>query len=239
MGSITLRQAVRRILEEDDLREAAGKLFDLATLDPGEEAEESTGNNGPLHKIQTTVAQARAAIREGLYKVGDVVLDKNGFQWRLVDIRNDNYTLMTTTAFTYAPFSRPDKQHPWGWNDWAESQIRCELNNMWLERMFGEEKNSIITHYGGMGKIFLLSVEEAGFKQTEQTLDYFRLSEDVDEDELNRRRSMLDYEGDECTWWLRSPIPGDAYYVRRVLSDGSLYSSSASDGYGAAAACVI
>lgn len=40
-------------------------------------------------------------------------------------------------------------------------------------------------------------------------------------------------------WWLRSPHPSDASSVRRVGADGALSISSASSGYGAAAACVI
>lgn len=239
MGSITLRQAIRRILEEDDLRAAAGKLFDMATIDPDEEKEETTGNNGPLRKTQTTVKGARAAIKAGLYKVGDVVLKKNGFQWRLVDIRNDNYTLMTTHAFTYAPFARPDKQHPWGWNNWVASQIREELNNLWLKRMFKEEEKDIPFNFEVEGKIFLLSEEEAGFKQTERTFEYFRKTDKVDEDELSRRRSMADYEQDECFWWLRSPCHDVARYVRTVYTDGSLSYDIAHIGHGVVAACVI
>ena len=40
-------------------------------------------------------------------------------------------------------------------------------------------------------------------------------------------------------WWLRSPYPGGAYFVRYVNPDGSLSSITALNGYGAAPACVI
>ena len=40
-------------------------------------------------------------------------------------------------------------------------------------------------------------------------------------------------------WWLRSPYPGDARYVRSVGSDGSLSGNSANYGNGAVAACAI
>lgn len=40
-------------------------------------------------------------------------------------------------------------------------------------------------------------------------------------------------------WWLRSPNPWNAYYVRIVNPSGALNSSNAANGYGLAAACVI
>ena len=40
-------------------------------------------------------------------------------------------------------------------------------------------------------------------------------------------------------WWVRSPGPSNARSVRSVTPDGSLSNLGASDGYGAAAACVI
>ncbi len=251
MGSITLRQAIRRILEDEDMKKLVEKMNKEMEAEPmygyprpqfpeGVD-EETEGNNAPIQKIQTTVDAARKAIKEGLYRIGDVVLEKYGVQWRLVDISGASYTLMSTTAFTYAPFARPDKAHPFGSNKWEDSQIRMELNTLWLERLFGEEKNMLITSYSGIGKLFLLSEEEVGFKQTEDTLDYFRLDEEhgVGYDELEKRRTIHDYEGDECTWWLRSPNPGVASNVRCVLSDGSLGTSFASLGHGAVAACII
>lgn len=232
MGSITLRNAVRRILEEDDLKKVARVIAD--------ELDESGKNPKieiPDDMPPTFVTEAKEAIKEGKYKVGDIVLEKYGVRWRLVDISGEDYTIMTDCAFTYAPFDRPDKKHPWGSNDWDESQIRKELNEIWLSKLLGAETNLVKVNYAARAKLFLLSEEEAGFKQTENTFDYFRHAQP--EVDMDVRRQLKDYEGDECRWWLRSPNPGDAHYVRFVGSDGSLNNNLADDGRGAVAACVI
>lgn len=243
MGSITLRNAVRRILEEDDLKKVAMVIADELDDVIKSEAEEENGYAHPPmpepDEPPTFVAEAKEAIKEGKYKVGDIVLEKYGVRWRLVDISGENYTIMTDSAFTYAPFSRPDKAHPWGWNNWEESQIRTELQSEWAPKLLGTEMILAKCNYKARAILFLLSEEEAGFKQTEETFDYFRLTDEVDEDELDRRRQLKDYEGDECYWWLRSPIPGSASNVRNVYSDGSLNINFANNGTGAVAACVI
>ena len=241
MGSITLRNAVRRILEEDDLKKVAMVIADELDDVIKSEAEEENGYAHPPmpepDMPPTFVAEAKEAIKEGKYKVGDIVLEKYGVRWRLVDISGEDYTIMTERAFTYAPFDRPDKKHPWGSNDWDKSQIRKELNEIWLPQMMGAETNLVKVNYAARAKLFLLSEEEAGFKQTENTFDYFRMTDEVDEDELDRRRQLKDYEGDECSWWLRSPYPS-AYLVRYVVSGGSLIVNGAHNGHGAVAACV-
>ena len=233
MGSITLRNAVRRILEEDDLKKVARVIAD--ELD--ESGEEIPKIEIPDDMPPTFVAEAKEAIKEGKYKVGDIVLEKYGVRWRLVDISGEDYTIMTDCAFTYAPFDRPDKKHPWGSNDWDESQIKKEMNETWLTQLLGAETNLVKVNYAARAKLFLLSEEEAGFKQTENTFDYFRHAQP--EVDMDVRRQMKDYEGDECSWWLRSPNPGYAYGVRYVFSDGSLSGNGANGGNGAVAACVI
>ncbi len=245
MGSITLRNAVRRILEEDDLKKVArviaDELDDANNDTPGIKAARAIAalNEEGEDTIPTFVAEAREAIKAGRFKVGDIVLEKYWVRWRLVDINGEDYTIMTDCAFTYAPFDRPDKKHPWGSNNWEESQIRKELNEIWLPKLLGEEKDLVEIVYAAKAGMFLLSEEEAGFKQTPCTFDYFRLREGEDEENLNKRRQLKDYEGDECAWWLRSPYPGVANRVRIVVSEGSLDSITATDGYGAVAACVI
>lgn len=244
MGSITLRNAVRRILEEDDLKKVAMVIADELDDVIKNEVEIENGYAHPPIEIQddmppTFVAEAKEAIKEGKYKVGDIVLEKYGVRWRLIDINGEFYTIMTECAFTYAPFDRPDKKHPWGSNDWDESQIKKELNEIWLPKLLGEEKDLVEIVYAAKAGLFLLSEEEAGFKQTPCTFDYFRMREGEYEEDLNKRRQLKDYEEDECAWWLRSPYPGVANRVRIVVSEGSLDSITATDGYGAVAACVI
>ena len=245
MGSITLRNAVRRILEEDDLKKVArviaDELDDANNDTPGVKAAKAIAalKEEGEDTIPTFVAEAREAIRAGRFKVGDIVLEKYGVRWRMVNISGEDYTIMTTTAFEIRQFSMPTKAHPWGWNNWDESEIKKALNEYWLYQLLGAEKNLVKTNYMAKAKLFLLSEEETGFKQTEETFDYFRLTDEVDEDELDRRRQLKDYEGDECYWWLRSPYPGSASHVRYVASDGSLIYDRARNGYGAVAACVI
>ena len=245
MGSITLRNAVRRILEEDDLKKVArviaDELDDANNDTPGIKAARAIAalNEEDKDTIPTFVAEARDAIKDGKFKVGDIVLEKYGVRWRLIDINGEDYTIMTEYAFTYAPFDRPSKEHPFGWNNWEESQIRKELNEIWLPKLLGAEKDLVKIVYAAKAGLFLLSEEEAGFRQTPCTFDYFRLREGEDEEDLNKRRQLKDCDGDKCHWWLRSPLPGDAYGVRRVYSDGSLYGGYAYGGHGAVAACVI
>lgn len=244
MGSITLRNAVRRILVEDDLKKVARVIADELDDVIKNEAEIENGYAHPPIEIPddmppTFVAEAREAIKAGKFKVGDIVLEKYGVRWRLIDINGEDYTIMTECAFTYAPFDRPSKEHPFGWNNWEESQIRKELNEIWLPKLLGAEKDLVQIVYAAKAGLFLLSEEEAGFRQTPCTFDYFRLREGEDEEDLNKRRQLKDCDGDKCLWWLRSPNPGYANNVRAVLSDGSLYSNTAYNGIGAVAACVI
>lgn len=244
MGSITLRNAVRRILEEDDLKKVARVIADELDDVIKNEVEIENGYAHPPIEIPddmppTFVAEAREAIKVGKFKVGDIVLEKYGVRWRLIDINGEDYTIMTECAFTYAPFDRPSKEHPFGWNNWEESQIRTELQTEWAPKLLGTDTILAKCNYKAKAILFLLSEEEAGFKQTEETFDYFRMTDEVDEDELDRRRQLKDYEGDECGWWLRSPYPGGADDVRLVGSDGSLGGNSAYYGLGAVAACVI
>lgn len=46
-------------------------------------------------------------------------------------------------------------------------------------------------------------------------------------------------DGSAAYWWLRTPYSGNAYYVRRVYSDGSVYNSYAYGAHGLAPACTI
>jgi hypothetical protein len=191
---------------------------------------------GAGNDVPETLAGTRAAIHAGAKKIGDIVLFKNGVPWRLVDLPEGRAIIMTAACFDYAPFSRPDKAHPWGWNNYMESQIRKGLNSVYLERLMGEESDQLIDHEDERGKMWLLSMEEAGFMQTRKTYEYFSAE---DPDEIDLKRQMIDLDGDEAYWWLRSPDPSHASYVRYVRSDGSLGSYTAYVGGSAAAACEI
>jgi len=242
MGSKAIRNAIKQILQEESdkkAQEQLRKIREILELDDKEEGEGPI--NGPLgHKgsVQNRLSALRYLLNElpNSFEIGDIVLKMNGVQWRLVDRKGEDYTIMSTTAFTYAPFSRPSKKYPWGWNDWDHSQIKEELNTIWLEKLFGDEHELIKTYYPATAKLFLLSEEEAGFTQGTETFEYFR---GEDEEELDKKRQLKDLDGDETYWFMRSPYPGNAYVVRFVYTDGALFHSYACNGGGAVAACVI
>ena len=191
---------------------------------------------GAGNDVPETLAEAREKIRSGELKVGEIVLFKNGVPWRLVDLPEGRAVIMTAAAFDYAPFSRPDKRHPWGWNNYMASQIRKELNSIYPEQLLGEEKDQLLGHDGERGVMWLLDLEEAGFTQGDGTYEYFR-DEDPDVPEL--KWQLIDLDGDSTFWWLRSPTPSSADSERIVSTDGSLSGSSACGGGGAVAACEI
>ena len=156
--------------------------------------------------------------------------------WKVIHKDGDGIVIQMCRAYDYRPFARPDKQHPWGWNNYMASQIRKELNTEIIGALFGDEEE-LIEDWQGIGRLFLMSEEEVGFKQTEDTFQYYQ---GKDEDALDRKRQLLDSDGDPALWWLRSPNPSTASSVRNVTSDGSLNSYYyASSGDSAAAACYI
>ena len=191
---------------------------------------------GAGNDVPETLAEAREKIRSGELKVGEIVLIKNGVPWRLVDLPEGRAVIMTAVAFDYAPFSRPDKRHPWGWNNYMASQIRKELNGVYPDQLLGEEKDQLLGHDGERGVMWLLDLEEAGFTQGDGTYEYFR---DKDPDVPELKRQLIDLDGDSTSWWLRSPPPSFAYNERGVYSDGSLNHGGAFYGSGAVAACEI
>ena len=186
--------------------------------------------------IAESVVELKQLIAEDRIRdLGDTVLIKNGMGWKVIHKDGDGIVIQMCRAYDYRPFARPDKQHPWGWNNYMASQIRKELNTEIIGALFGDEEE-LIEDWQGMGRLFLMSEEEVGFKQTEDTFQYYR---GEDEDDLNRKRQLLDGDGDPAFWWLRSPYPSYAHFVRSVNSDGSLNYYGASNGVSAAAACYI
>ena len=188
--------------------------------------------------IAESVTELRQLLADGrIPEIGQIALRMRGMEWRCIDHTEENgVVLMMAAAYDWRPFARPDKQHPWGWNNYEASQIRKELNSEILEDLFGDEQELLEYWLPGQGKLFLLSDEEAGFEQTEATFAWFRGSS---ESVLDSRRMLKDRDGDPAYWWLRSPHPSVAYGVRYVSSSGALSSITAYGGYSAAAACVI
>lgn len=188
--------------------------------------------------IAESVAELQQLLADGkIPEIGQIALSMNGMDWRCIEHTEENgVVLMMAAAYDWRPFARPDKEHPWGWNNYETSQIRKELNSEVLADLFGDEQDHLVYWHPGMGKLFLLSEEEAGFEQTEATFAWFRGSS---ESVLDNRRVLKDRDGDPACWWLRSPYPSTSSLVRTVTSDGSLNYGNAYSGYSAAAACVI
>ena len=165
--------------------------------------------------IAESVAELKQLIAEDrIRELGETVLSKNGMDWKVIHKDGDGIVIQMCRAYDYRPFARPDKQHPWGWNNYMASQIRRELNDEVITALFGDEQE-LIEDWQGMGKLFLLSEEEAGFRQTENTFQYYR---GEDEDELDSRRALKDGDGDPTSWWLRSPNPGSANAARNDVT---------------------
>ena len=188
--------------------------------------------------IAESVAELKQLLAAGkIPEIGQIALSMNGMDWRCIEHMEENgVVLMMAAAYDWRPFARPDKQHPWGWNNYEASQIRKELNGEVITDLFGDEQELLEYWLPGQGKLFLLSDEEAGFEQTEATFAWFRGSS---ESVLDSRRMLKDRDGDPAYWWLRSPYPSGAGNVRGVGSSGALSSGSACTGGCAAAACVI
>ena len=188
--------------------------------------------------IAESVTELRQLLAAGkIPEIGQIALSMNGMDWRCIEHMEENgVVLMMAAAYDWRPFARPDKEHPWGWNNYEASQIRKELNSEVLADLFGDEQDLLEYWLPGQGKLFLLSDEEAGFEQTEATFAWFRGSS---KSVLDSRRMLKDRDGDPAYWWLRSPYPSIASFVRYVTSDGSLSYINAYVGYSAAAACVI
>lgn len=188
--------------------------------------------------IAESVAELQQLLTDGkIPKIGQIALSMNGMDWRCIEHTEENgVVLMMAAAYDWRPFARPDKEHPWGWNNYEASQIRKELNSEVLADLFGDEQDLLEYWLPGQGKLFLLSEEEAGFEQTEETFAWFRGSS---ESALASRRMLKDRDGDPVFWWLRSPSPGAADSARSVITDGSLSYVGAYSGSGAVAACVI
>lgn len=188
--------------------------------------------------IAESVKELKALLAAGTVpEIGQIALSMNGMDWRCISHTEENgVVLMMAAAYDWRSFSRPDKEHPWGWNNYEASQIRKELNGEILEDLFGDEGEMLENWVPGKGRLFLLSEEEAGFKQTEETFTWFT---GKNEGTLDAKRQMKDRDGDPCLWFLRSPYPGTARSVRSVTTDGSLNCYVAYRGLGAVAACVI
>ena len=113
------------------------------------------------------------------------------------------------------------------------TNIPCKTNNTF--ELTGWTLN---TAYTVQDKFFLASRNELGYG-TENVAEgsVFKLYDGA----TNADRIKYDFSSTAAAryWWMRSPYPGNAGYVRRVLTDGSLNFNNAFTGLGAVPACII
>jgi len=111
--------------------------------------------------------------------------------------------------------------------------VPCKTNNT-----FELPGWTLNTAYSVQDKFFLASRDEVGFGvENVAEGSVFKAYEGATN--IDRIKYDLSAQSTARAWWLRSPSPGNAYDVRYVISDGSLYNYPANYGYGAVAACVI
>ncbi len=255
-NTTTLEECVSDIILDDDA--LADKIADRVAMRIAGGAAASEA----MEIKRTGFAAAAHAIRTGdaIYGIGDEITthhDKFGeIVWRVIDTAAYapySITVQVVKVITHRCFSQPGKRHPWGSNDWANSDLRAWLNGEFFESFSDDDRAEIrpITKrtYSSASKqieetedwIFILSASELGFKVDDDWIrdegpayDFYAGAEDEDD-----QRAMVDMDGDEVVWWTRSPYPYSAYYVRFVGSSGALYNGSAYNGSGVAPACVI
>ena len=136
------------------------------------------------------------------------------------------------TVTHYMPFSIPDKEHPYGWNNYAKSAVREYLRNEFVSRFTAEDLRQVVSREmpqteGESDCFWLLSDEEVG---GDNAFEWYQNAE-------NRR--MKDAEDDECHWFLRGAYPSIAGDVRYVYTSGALNNGSAGNACGLVAAWVI
>lgn len=88
-------------------------------------------------------------------------------------------------------------------------------------------------------KFFLPSMTELGFGNNNSIAEGSVLAYYANATQADRIKYDITSSATAQHWWLRSPIPSNAYHVRRVDSGGALNYSNANYSYGAAPACVI
>jgi len=164
-------------------------------------------------------------------------------KWRVIDnacFSDQGGTFMAVQLaeiLDYRPFSKADKKHPYGWNNYEASELAAWLENDFFQGMADDDRACIRPRTDlGNAHLWLLSDDEAGFGEASDAFGLFICDDEEERDEL---RQLKDSDGDAAYWWLRTPNSGNAYYVRNVYTDGTLDSYYAVYAYGVAPACYI
>ena len=252
---MTPNQTINKTREElnamaDRCRDMAQDLEDLADGLPIVPVNCETISSTPLPGFACISKMLRNGQRpEPGQMVHTTLTDGTVAKWRVIDTTHmaqlpgtelEPVVAQLVEILHYRPFSRPDKQHPWGWNNYEASELAAWMDKEYLDRMNSMDKDCIIPRHdlgGKEGRMFwLLSTEEAGFDDLDKAFDWYACE---DEDQRDERRKLKDSDGDAAIWWLRTPHSGNATSVRVVYTDGSLYDYHADYGGGVAPACII
>lgn len=228
----------------EDLEELADGLSILSMADVAASSE-------PLQGFEAVSRMLHEGQRPPL---GQVILtaltDGRVAKWRVIDSTRMAQQLgsgvrpivaQLAEILDYRPFSRPDKAHPWGWNNYEASELAAWLDDVFARELMRDEDFGCLvgrTDIGGKRRhVWLLSEEEAGYDDLEKAFAWYACE---DEEEREKRRKLTDSDGDAAHWWLRTPYSGAASIVRYVYTDGSLnYSNYAHSARGVAPACII
>ena len=222
-----------------------------------------------MEEIKTTYqsfAEIARIIREGKLgqlHIGDTISTRHTLRdrllWRIIGINADaaldgtpeTVTVMLCNPPIWCSFDGGRKGFPYGCNEWEPSDLRARLQGDMLDGFDAEDRAVIVpvrkATYSPQNerlrhtsdKLFLLSAPEIGIAVDDDAIHDEGKPYAYFEDGDDEKRRLTDADGDSCCWWLRSPYPWRAYYVRIVNPSGALNISSATDGYGLAAACVI
>ena len=225
----------------DDLEDAADGLLYIQT----EEMEQTEPLDGFAAVHELLHSGKRPALGQMIHAA---LQDGRVAKWRIIDTESmaalpDSgvrpVVAQLAEILDYRPFSRPDKAHPWGWNDYSASELAAWLDDEFAKQLAEDDFHCIVSR-GDLGtrhrKIWLLSAEEAGFESLSRAFGWYASGI---EEERCKRRELVDSDGDAACWWLRTPYSGGAYYVRLVFSDGTLYNYFAMHACGVAPACII
>lgn len=120
----------------------------------------------------------------------------------------------------------------------ATPTIQSRTNSYFETTSLDGTTFSLSTNYDiTTDKLFLLSPMEINFSTTDTTvgtvLDYYANATNADRIKIRTSTGAAGY------WWLRTPYPSRAYYVRGVFTSGALTSTYAYNSIGSAAAWVI
>ena len=222
-----------------------------------------------MEEIKTTYrgfAEIARIIREGKLgqlHIGDTISTRHTLRdrllWRIIGINADSaldgtpetVTVMLCNPPIWCSFDGGRKGFPYGCNEWEPSDVRERLQGDMLDGFDAEDRavivpvrkatyspqNERIRHTSD--KLFLLSASEIGIAVDDDAIRDEGKPYAYFEDGDDEKRCLTDADGDPCYWWLRSPNPWNANYVRIVAPSGALNNNNAASGNGLAAACVI